>query len=373
MPVVLRDGTPAEAGLDPGPIRDAERFLDSCTRDEPDHPRFPGAVGVLVHDGVIVEEYAIGLAVRYADAAGTELPPDQQVPARRDTIFDLASVTKLFTSIAVLQLVEHGRVRLDATVAHYLPQFGKPQVSVRQLLTHTSGLAADPRPPLWQGNQGRSAVLTSPLIAEPGTYRYSDINLMTLGFLVERVTGARLDAVVRDRITRPLGMTDTGFGPPAAKLDRIAATEYQTAPPRGLVRGQVHDENAWALGGVSGHAGLFSTARDLAVLGQTILNGGSYGDARILRAETVRAMLTDHDDHGLGFELNRPSYMGALASPATAGHTGFTGTAMVVDPRSRSIAILLTNRVHPARDRGSINVARAAWATALAEASGPDA
>ena len=387
---VLRDGTPAEAGLDAGPIRDAERFLDSWTRDDPDHPHFPGAVGLLAHDGVIVDQYVTGKALRYADAAGTELPADRQVPMRPDTIFDMASVTKLFTSIAVMQLVERAQVELDAPVATYLPEFGKPQVSVRQLLTHTSGLAADPSPPLWRGYPDipsrRKAALTSALVNAPGTtYLYSDINLMTLGFLVEQVTGAPLDSVVRQRITDPLGMTDTGFNPPTTKLNRIAATEYAADPPRGLVRGQVHDENAWALGGVSGHAGIFSTARDMAVLGQTILNGGSYRDARILRPETVRDMLANHnqafpgDDHGLGFELNRMFYMGALSSPVTAGHTGFTGTSLVLDLQSRSIAILLTNRVHPTRTWGPINLARETWATALAKAMavrpvrGPDA
>ncbi|NKQ59102.1 serine hydrolase [Amycolatopsis sp. K13G38] len=386
----VREGDPADVGLDAAPIRAAERFLDECARNAADHPRFSGAVGLLAHDGVIVARYATGQALRYADTAGTELPAGRQVPMRVDTIFDMASITKLFTSIAVLQLVERGQVDLDASVARYLPEFGKPDVTVKQLLTHTSGLAADPQPPLWQGYPDvpsrRAAVLDSPLVNRPGsTYVYSDINLMALGFLVERVAGEPLDAVVRDRITAPLGMTDTGFNPSAAKLDRIAATEYQADPPRGLVRGQVHDENAWALGGVSGHAGIFSTAHDMAVLGQTVLNRGSYRDARILRPETVRRMLTDHNEafpgeaHGLGFELNRKFYMGALSSPVTAGHTGFTGTSLVIDPRSRSIAVLLTNRVHPTRNWGSTNDARETWASALAKsmatrpARGPEA
>ncbi|HVV12297.1 serine hydrolase [Amycolatopsis sp.] len=381
---VLRTGNPAEVRLAGGPISAAEEFLASWARDDPatGHPHFSGAVGLLAHDGVIVDQYATGGAVRYADAAGTELPAAEQVPMRVDTIFDMASVTKLFTSIAVLQLIEQGKVDLTAPVARYLPEFatnGKQDVTVVQLLTHTSGLDADPVPSLWQGYSDiparRKAVLDSPLVHPPGTvYLYSDINLMTLGFLVEQVTGAPLDTVVRDRITGPLGMTDTGYNPPASKLGRIAATEYESDPPRGLVRGQVHDENAWALGGVSGHAGIFSTAQDMAVLGQTILNGGSYQGARILRPDTVRRMLTNYneafpgDEHGLGFELDQMFYMGALSSPVTAGHTGFTGTTFVIDPGSRSIAILLTNRVHPTRNWGSINLAREKWATSLAEA-----
>lgn len=381
---VLRNGSPDQVGLDPAAIHAAERFLASWTRNDPStgHPHFSGAVGLLAHNGVIVDRYAAGGAVRYADANGTELPVDEQVPMRDDTIFDMASITKLFTSIAAMQLVEQDLLDLDAPVARYLPEFaasGKRDVTVRQLLTHTSGLDADPVPPLWQGYRDiparRKAVLDSPLKHPPGTtYLYSDINLMTLGFLVEQATGATLDTVVRDRITTPLGMVDTGFNPPTELLDRIAATEDELTPSRGMLRGQVHDENAWALGGVSGHAGIFSTAGDMAIVAQAILNGGTYRGARILRPDTVQKMLANHNDafpddaHGLGFELDQMFYMGGLSSPLTAGHTGFTGTTLVIDPESRSIAILLTNRVHPSRDWGSINLARETWATALARA-----
>lgn len=314
---VLRPGAPADVGLDPAPLRSADQFLTNWAKPDPTtgHPRFSGAVGVLGHDGVLVDEFTTGGALRYADAAGTELPAAQQIPMRADTIFDMASITKLFTSIAVMQLVEQDKVTLDQPVAAYLPEFaanGKQAVTVRQLLTHTSGLAADPQPSLWEGYPDipsrRQAVLDSSLKNPPGsTYLYSDINLMTLGFLVERITGQPLDVVVRERITQPLGMADTGFNPPAEKLGRIAATEFEADPPRGMVRGQVHDENAWSLGGVSGHAGLFSTAPDMAVLAQTVLNGGVYRGARILRAETVRDMLTDYnqafpgDAHGSRF------------------------------------------------------------------------
>ena len=196
-------------------------------------------------------------------------------------------------------------------------------------LSSTSGFDADPVPSLWQGYPDipsrRKAVLDSKLKNPPGTqYLYSDINLLTLGFIVEKLTGSPLDAVVHDRIAAPLGMADTGYNPPAAKLDRIAATEFEANPPRGMVRGEVHDENAWSLGGVAGHAGVFSTAGDMAVLAQAILNGGSYRGQRILRPETVRSMLTNYNqafpgnEHGLGFELDQMWYMGALASPVAA-------------------------------------------------------
>ncbi|MEV4599318.1 serine hydrolase domain-containing protein [Amycolatopsis sp. NPDC049253] len=379
----LREGKPSDVGLDAGPIKSAEQFLASWTQpDASGHPHFSGAVGLLAHDGVVVDRYAVGGALRYADAAGTELPTDQQVPMRDDTIFDMASVSKLFTSIAALQLVEQGKLDVNAPVVRYLPEFGvngKEAVTIEQLLTHTSGFDADPAPSLWQGYSDipsrRKAVLDSPLKNAPGTtYLYSDLNMLTLGFVIEKLTGQTLDKVVHDRITAPLGMVDTGYNPPASKLNRIAATEYETDPPRGLVRGQVHDENAWSLGGVAGHAGVFSTASDLAILCQTILNGGTYRGKRILRPDTVETMLTNYnqrfpdDAHGLGFELDQPWYMGALSSPVTAGHTGFTGTTLVIDPESRSFALLLTNRVHPSRNWGSINTARQVWATSLAQA-----
>jgi CubicO group peptidase (beta-lactamase class C family) len=391
---VQRAGAPADIGLDPAPITAALDSVRGWTQPGASgHPMFAGAVTLLAHDGVVVTQQPVGYALRYADAAGTELPPDQRVPMAADTIFDLASLSKLFTSIAVMQQVEAGRVAVDQPVVRYLPEFavnGKGAITVRQLLTHTSGLAPDPVPSLWQGYPDipsrRAAILASTPINPPGsTYLYSDINLMTLGLLVERVSGHPLDELVRTGITEPLGMTDTGYNPPASELNRIAATEFQVNPPRGMVRGQVHDENAWALGGVAGHAGVFSTAHDLAVLGQTVLNGGTYGGHRILRPDSVRQMLTNYnqqfpgDEHGLGFELDQQWYMGALSSPETAGHTGYTGTTLVIDPLSRSIAILLTNRVHPSRSWGSINPARRAVATGLADAlavhprRGPDA
>ncbi|MEU7528506.1 serine hydrolase domain-containing protein [Saccharothrix sp. NPDC042600] len=376
---VLRSGTPERVGLDPAAIGAA---LDQVRRytvpDASGHPLFSGAVTLLVHDGVVATHETAGWAVRYADATGTELPEADRVPMTPDTIFDLASISKLFTSIVVMRLQERDLLDLDAPVARYLPEFGvngKDAITVRQLLTHTSGL--EPWLPLWSRYPDVAtrikAVMDVAPKNKPGTvYTYSDLNLITLGVLSERLSGKKLDVLVREGITGPLQLDDTGYNPPAAKLDRIAATEFQTG--RGLVRGVVHDENAWSLGGVAGHAGVFSTARDLATLGQAILNGGRYGHARILQPDTVRLMLTDFNQgfpgnaHGLGFELDQRWYMGALTSPKTAGHTGFTGTSLVLDPLSNSIAVLLTNRVHPTRTWGSINPARRAVANGLAQA-----
>jgi CubicO group peptidase (beta-lactamase class C family) len=388
---VLHAGSPESVGLDPVPLAEAERAIEAWTKPSPTRPLFAGAVTLSAQSGVIVSRTEAGQAVRYADASGTELPGEQQVPMRSDTIFDLASVSKLFTSLAVLCLVEDGSVDVDERVAAYLPEFaanGKDSITVKQLLTHTSGL--EPFIPLWRDWPDKpsriAAVLERTPKHVPGSkYVYSDLNLITLGVLVERRSGKPLDALVAERITAPLGLGDTAYNPPAAKLHRVAATEFQSSPPRGMVRGQVHDENAWSLGGVAGHAGVFSTADDLAVLAQTILNGGTYAGRRILRAETVREMLTNHtpefpgNDHGLGFELNQRWYMGALSGPRTAGHTGFTGTSLVIDPASRSFTILLTNRVHPSRTWGSNNLARERLASGLARSMavrprhGPDA
>ena len=375
---VLRDGTPASVGLDPAPIATAvEQIHGHESAPAGGHPMYAGAVGLLGHDGMVVERDASGYALKYADAT-TELPRDQWVPMREDTVFDLASVSKLFTSLAVVQLVEEGEVALDAPVATYLPEFaagGKEAVTIRQLLTHTSGFTS--WLPLWSKYPDKAsrikAVMDQPLTNPPGsTYLYSDLNLITLGVVVEKLRGKPLDQVVAERITGPLGMTDTGYNP--TDRTRTAATEYQTSPARGMVWGEVHDENAWSLGGVAGHAGVFSTADDLAVLSQALLNGGTYRHHRILSRASVTSLITNFnddfpgDDHGLGFELNQRWYMDALSGPRTAGHTGYTGTSIVIDFASRSFAILLTNRVHPSRSWGSINLARREWAGGLAQA-----
>ena len=375
---VLSDASPSSVGLDPAPIATAvEQVRGHETPPAGGHPMYAGAVGLMGHDGKVVERDASGYALKYADAT-TELPRDQWVPMRDDTVFDLASVSKLFTSLTVVQLIEEGKVALDAPVATYLPEFaagGKEAVTIRQLLTHTSGFTS--WLPLWSRYPDKAsrikAVMDQPLTNPPGsTYLYSDLNMITLGVVVERLRGKPLDQVVAERVTGPLGMHDTGYNP--TDRTRTAATEYQTSPARGMVWGEVHDENAWSLGGVAGHAGVFSTADDLAVLSQALLNGGTYRGHRILSRASVTQLITDFngdfpgDAHGLGFELDQRWYMDALSGPRTAGHTGYTGTSIVIDFASRSFAILLTNRVHPSRSWGSNNLARREWAGGLAQA-----
>ncbi|MGJ7441157.1 serine hydrolase [Aquipuribacter sp. MA13-6] len=381
---LLHDSTPAAAGLDPAPIRAALAAVEGWT--EPSgptgqvRPLTAGAITVMAHDGAVVAREATGWALRYADGAGTELPREQWVPVTEDTVYDMASVSKLFTSVVVMQQVEAGRVDLDAPVATYLPAFaanGKGEVTVRQLLTHTAGLPS--WLPLHSAYPDRAsrlaAVLAAAPVSGPGErYLYSDIGLITVGLVAEQVTGQGLDELVAEGITGPLGMLDTGYTPTGSQRDRAAATEFQAVPARGMVRGEVHDENAWSLGGVAGHAGVFSTAADMSVLAQAVLNGGTYAGARVLSRASVEAMVTDENaafpgqDHGLGFELDQRWYMAGLSGPRTAGHTGYTGTSLVLDLDSRSFVVLLSNRVHPSRAWGSVNPLRRAVAQGLATA-----
>ncbi|NUS84726.1 MAG: beta-lactamase family protein [Streptomyces sp.] len=368
----------------------------------------PWGAGVVVAAGrgpdVLVEE-AFGWAVRYAayDEAtdrGVELPRERWVPMRtggrgarpgrdrsepdagpdagpgldrgQDTVFDLASLTKLFTTIVAVQCVERGEIDLDGRVAAYAPEFtaaAEHGITVRQLLTHTSGLL--PELPLYDydSHEQRLARLhTEPPTTAPGTARrYSDLNFLLLQRVLERVTGRSLAHLVRDDITLPLGMSATRYRPPRAWLPRIAATEDQRRPwaklDRGMLRGVVHDENAYALGGVAGHAGLFSTAADLTLLCRALLGGGPP----VLRPESVELMLAAP---GLGFEVDQRWFMGELAGRGAAGHTGFTGTSLVLDRATSSYLVLLANTVHPRR-RPADSAPRAASGTALARALRP--
>ncbi|WP_309316013.1 serine hydrolase [Streptomyces salinarius] len=384
----LRRGSAERAGLLPGHLRrlvtDAETFLGPS----PQHPWYAGAVLLAGRGGTVALHEPIGMAVRYRaydekTDTGVEFPAGQQIPMAEDTVFDLASISKLFTSILAVQQLERGALELEAPVASYLPDFGragKQGVTIRQLLTHTSGFRA--WIPLYSAptyEERVRLVYDEAPVNDPGTaYLYSDLNMISLQLVLEKVTGRTLDVLLRDGITRPLGLDRTRYNPPASWRPGIAATEDARLPwsglDRGLVWGEVHDENAFSLGGVAGHAGVFSCAWDLAVLGRTLLNGGSYGRVRILRPESVELMFTDFntdfpgDEHGLGFELYQHWYMGAMATPRTAGHTGFTGTSLVLDPTTDSFLVVLGNSVHPVRSWRSGSAPRVAAGTNLARA-----
>ncbi|MFF7973940.1 serine hydrolase [Streptomyces sp. NPDC007905] len=367
----LRAGTPERAGLDPVELGHLTGEVHALTTGA--RPWAAGAVVLAGRGPVITVAEAAGWAVRYASYdpgtdTGVELPPGARIPATVDTPFDLASLTKLFTSVAAVQQIERGTLGMDARVGAYLPEFtgaAEHGVTVRQLLTHTSGLR--PELPLYDcpDDTARLALLRAEApTAEPGTHLYSDLNMLLLQFVLERITGRPLDVLIEEGITRPLGMTATAFGP----CRGAAATEDQRRPwakaDRGMLRGEVHDENAWALGGVAGHAGLFSTAGDLAVFCRALLAGGAYGPARILGPDFVELLLTPP---GLGFAMDQPWFMGELAGRGAAGHTGFTGTSLVLDPATDTFLVLLANTVHPRR-RPPDSRPRAALGTLLARA-----
>jgi CubicO group peptidase (beta-lactamase class C family) len=342
-------------------------------------------------DGETTVHTAAGDALRYR-AGPIELPAAERIAMRPDSIFDLASLTKVYTAILAMQQVDKGRIDLAAPVAAYLPGFagaGKDKVTVSMLLAHTSGLPVGAKVSGLPDNAARrAAVLATALVggAVPGrTFRYSSVGLMVVGQLVEKVTGQSLDQALRVGITRPLGLTDTGFKPmtwlsPADRAARLVATDARSS--RGLLRGVVHDDVANAMGGIAGHAGIFSTAADLAAVGQMLLGGGEYRGKRILSAAAARRMLTNANPglpaapdsehptrtsaHGLGLALDQPWFMGKLSSSQTFGHTGFTGTSLVVDPRRRLVLVLLTNRAHPNWSWADPDPARVAVADVVA-------
>ncbi|WP_240033289.1 serine hydrolase domain-containing protein [Micromonospora globbae] len=341
------------------------------TPANPNHPAYAGAVALCQVNGATVARACVGKALHY-DAGPVLLPDSQQVAMRHDSIFDLASITKVYTAILALQQVDKGRIDLAARVVDYLPDFtgtGKDKVTVAMLLAHTSGLPVGAKVAgLPDDAARRAAVLATPLVsgAVPGTvYRYSSVGLMVLAFLVEKVTGQRFDQALKTGLTGPLGLKYTGFNPKtwlsaADQAARLVATDARSS--RGLLRGVVHDDVANHMGGIAGHAGIFSTAAEVAVIGQLLLGGGSYNGTRILSAEITRQMLTNVNAglpavdperpnrtsaHGLGVVLDQPWFMGRLSRPRTFGHTGFTGTSLVVDPDRRVVLVLLTNRAHP--------------------------
>jgi len=301
------------------------------------------------------------------------------------SIYDLASLTKVVgTTTAAMVLFDQGRLDLDAPVSTYLPAFSggwKDSVTVRQLLTHRSGLPAGRD--LWRiartADEARAAVLATNLECRPGQcYIYSDLGADVLGFVVEAIAGESLDNFLHDKVFEPLGMTDTFFRPADSLTYRIAPTEI--APPRGYpLQGQVHDENAYALGGVAGHAGLFSTAADLSIFAQMMLNGGEYNGVRILSDTTV-ALFTRRaaGTRALGWDTaDGDGGSGRFLDSHAYGHTGYTGTSIWIDPERQMFVLLLTNRVHAARARRPAKVisdvrADLADAAAAAVVDNPD-
>jgi serine-type D-Ala-D-Ala carboxypeptidase len=313
---------------------------------------FPGASIVIGRKGYAVWERGVGRLSWSRDASPV-------VPNR--TIYDLASLTKVVaTTTAIMILYDEGKLRLDDPVWRYVPAFAggqKNNVTIRHLLTHRSGLPAGRD--IWRIAdspwEAREAVIGSELMpgCPPGTcYEYSDLGAAMLGFIVEAISGERLDKFLQRRVWDKLGMTDTYFKPPESLRSRVAPTSVTST--RGYpLQGEVHDDNAAALGGIAGHAGLFSTASDLSIFAQMLLNGGEYNGVRIVSDSAVELFTTRAAGRrALGWDTCEGDYgCGRYLSERAYGHTGFTGTSMWIDPDRDMFVILLTNRVHDARAR----------------------
>lgn len=348
------------------------RVLKAAVNDR----AFPGAYAVVGDSRGILTEYAAG-----------RLDWKKSPRPNRHTLWDLASLTKVIgTTTALAQLVERGAVDLDSPVQRYVPEWigpGKEVVTVRHLLTHTSGLPSFKAYDEQTHNPDSLAMLlfTTPLEQAAGVkLTYSDIGAFMMGVVAERVSGKRLDRYLDEHLFRPLKMRETMFNPPPSTWKRVAPTEFDSLRG-GLVRGVVHDERAYYLGGVATHAGLFGSAHDLSRFARMLLRGGALDGARVLRAETIAQFTTYADsmfsNRGLGWQKpERPeiayrtssAWAGQYMTRRAFGHTGFTGTSIAVDPELDLYIILLSNRVNPTRNNPKIVEVRARLADAVVTA-----
>jgi CubicO group peptidase (beta-lactamase class C family) len=336
--------SPTEVGMSSSRLAAIERVVERGIKAG----GYPGASVIVGRKGAAVFEKGFG-RLSWSE---NSTPVDAQ-----NTIYDVASLSKVVgTTTAIMILYDEKKIGLDDPVINYIPTFGggdKDKVTIRQLLTHTSGLPAGRD--IWRIAQtpleARALVLSTPLEGRPGAqYIYSDLGADILGLLVEVVAGEPLDKFLARRVFEPLGMNETMYRPADSLKYRIAPTEV--TPPRGYpLRGEVHDENAYALGGVAGHAGLFSTAADLSIFAQMMLNGGEYNGVQIVSKPTVELFTSRAFGHrALGWDTAEGDYgSGKYLGPTAYGHTGFTGTSMWIDPEREMFVILLTNRVHAAR------------------------
>lgn len=339
--------------------------LDAIVLDAIQDHQIPGAVLLVSHNGQVV----------YRKAFGNRALEPRREPMTVDTIFDIASLTKVVaTTTAVMQLVQQGKVRVNDPATKYIPEFaenGKEDITVRNLLTHFSGLREDfDLDPPWQGRDAgfRLAFAEKPVYPPGSRFLYSDTNFITLGALVERVSGTTLDQYCARKIFTPLRMSRTRFLPPASWRSKIAPTEYDEQGK--MLRGVVHDPRARRMGGVAGHAGVFSTADDLSKFARALLKGSP-----ILAGDMVEKMTTPQQPptapvlRGFGWDIDSPfsSNRGDLLPVGSFGHTGFTGTSIWIDPTTQTYIILLTNAVHP-RGKGSAIALRSKVATAVAAA-----
>jgi uncharacterized protein YbbC (DUF1343 family)/CubicO group peptidase (beta-lactamase class C family) len=369
-------GAPALAGEPPNAPIAPEVFhagklaeMDAAILQAIAENKCPGGVLWLEHQGRA-----------YHKAFGRRALVPAEEPMTEDTIFDAASLTKaVATTAAVMLLIERGQVSLDAPVCAYIPEFtaeGKEAITVKQLLTHTSGLRPDLSPqPAWSGyDTAIQLACAEKLQARPGeAFVYSDINFLVLGEVVRRVSRQGLDQFVAKEVYQPLNMADTGFRPPASQRARIAPTERHAEA--GLLRGIVHDPTARRMGGVAGHAGLFTTAADLARFARMMLRSGELDGVRIFKPETVKLMTSVQTPdnlagrRGLGWDIDSgySGQRGTIFPLGGYGHTGWTGTSLWIDPFSQTFLIFLSNRNHP-DEKGNVLALRHKLGTLAAQA-----
>ena len=382
VPGVAALGAGLDLAANPMKLREAgaqsqaklQRAFEVLNRAVADHA-FPGGVLAVGYQGTVI-----------IHPFGHQTYDPGSPPVSMDTIYDAASLTKpVVTATLIAMQVEAGRIGLDLPVARYIPEWnegpnpdGRKAITVRNLLTHSSGLPAhkDYFLTLHSKREFIAAICKEPLEYAPGTKTvYSDLGFLLLGEILERATGKTVDQLANEQIFAPLGMADTMFNPPKSLLSRIAPTENDTTYRKALVRGAVHDENAFAVGGVAGHAGMFATASNLAAFCQMLLNGGIYGHSRLLTRATISQFTAPQaisdNARTLGWMTPTPnSSSGRYFSPRTFGHLGFTGTSIWIDPGRQLFVILLTNRVNPTRENDKIVAVRPAVHDAVMESLG---
>lgn len=368
--VEARDRAQVSAGNASTFRADKLQEIDRLMRDFIQKGNLPGAVLWMERGGQWREQ-----------AWGMRMTDPRKEPASIDTIYDAASLTKaVVTAPCVLMLAEDGKLKLDDPVSKHIPEFtggGKEAVTIGQLLTHSSGMPAGlPRELVWSGYaEGVRMAAREPLRAAPGEkFIYSDLNFILLGEIVRRVSGEPLPDFAKRRLFKPLKMEDSGFNPPAKKLARVAPTTREAG---GLVRGVVHDPTARRMGGVAGHAGLFTTAKDVALWCRMLLNGGKADDGRqVMKPETVKLLTTPQPgapgvrrSYGLDIISGYSDPRGKHFSTDSCGHTGWTGPCFWVDPGANCFYVFMTNRNHPTEE-GTVRGLRGALSTLTAEAMG---
>ncbi len=359
-PAPVVPATPGQHQLDTARFPQLDAAIDAAIAEH----KLPGAVLHLERNGVVYEK---GYGLQSYEPGAARVTPD--------TLFDAASLTKVIaTAPSVLILAEQGKIDLDARLIQYFPECasgGKQAITIRQLLTHTSGLPSGlPPTPSWHGSAAAHALACSlPVANPPGTFfRYSDVNYVLLGQLVEKVSGTTLDQFARQRIYTPLKMSDTGYLPlKRFRPDQISPTHKSPADPGQraphgdvaggqMLQGVVHDPTARRMDGVAGSAGVFTTARDLARYARMLLGVGQLDGVRILSANSVRLLTTPQSPagidavRGMGMDINSPYAVrprGTVFPVGSFGHTGFTGCILWIDPNSRTFYVFLSNRVYP--------------------------